>query len=109
MWSGLCEAEEVAPEVDGDPRAGARMRDGVPAGRVDARGKGAAVQEGAGLVAAERGRGRVEPQHNGIVEQLDCDEADGGIERCGRVGEKIHWVTMLASVTGTRSEEPLAR
>ena len=58
-------------------------------GRVDARREGAAVEERPRLLAAEGRRRRVEPEHDGVVEQLDGDEPDGGVERRRRPGEEI--------------------
>jgi len=81
MRLGSSEPEEVAAEVDGDPRPGAHVLERVPAGRVDARRERAAVEEGSRLVASERGGGWIEPQDDGIVEQFDGDQPDGGVER----------------------------
>ena len=75
------EPEEVAPEVDCDPGSRARVLDGVPARRIDARRQGAAVEERSRVVASERSIGRIESQHHRIVTQFDRHEPDCGVER----------------------------
>ena len=53
----------------------------VPPGGVDAGRERAAVQERPWLVAAERRRGRIEPQDDGVLEKLDRHEPDRSVER----------------------------
>ncbi len=74
-------SQEVAPEVDGDPVPRARVRDGVPAGRVDARREGAAVEKGPRPLASERAVWWIEPQNDGVGKQLCGNEPDRGVER----------------------------
>ena len=75
------EPEEVAAEIDRDPRSRARVLERVPPGGVDARRERATVQERPWLVAPERRRRWIEPQHDGVLEELDRDEPDRGVER----------------------------
>ena len=86
---GRGEAEEVATEVDRDPSAGARVLERIPACGVHARRERPPVEKRPGHVVAERGGGRIEPQHDRVVEQFDGDEADGGVEWRRRIVEKI--------------------
>ena len=81
MWHGRREAQEVAAKIDGNPGAGTHVLEGVPAGSVDARREGTSVEKRSRRLASERRVGRVEPQHNGVVEQFDRDETDRQIER----------------------------
>ena len=89
MRHGRREPEEVTAEVDGDPRSGARVLERVPARRIDARGERSSVEEGSRLVAAERGVGWIEAQDDAVVQELDGDEADDGVERRRRIGEEV--------------------
>ncbi len=81
MRNGRRQPQEVASEVDCDPRPRAHMLDGVPTRRVDARRQRAAVEKGSWLLTPECGVEWIEPQYDRIVTELDGHEPDGGVER----------------------------
>ncbi len=81
VWRRSGKAQKVAAKVDRDPPSGACMLDRVPAGGVDTGRERPAVKERPGDRTTERARRWIEPQDDGVREQLDGDEADGGIER----------------------------
>lgn len=75
------QAQEVAAKVDRYPSARACVFERIPPRSVDAGRQGAAVEKRAWRLTAERCGGGIEPQDDGVVEQLDGDEPDHGIER----------------------------
>lgn len=81
MRDGRCQLQEVAAKVSGEPRSRAHVLESKPTRGVDARSECAAVEKATRFGAAERGRRRIEPEHDRVVPELDGDEPDARIER----------------------------
>ncbi len=81
MGNGCSKAQEVASEIDSDPLSGVGVRHCIPAGRIHAGRKRAAVKERPRLLASESGCGWVESENNAFGEQLGGYETDRGVER----------------------------
>jgi len=89
MRLGRGEAKEVAPEVNCDPPTWTRVLERVPACRVDARCQRSPVQKRPRHVVADRDGGWIEAKHDRVVQELDGDESDRGVEWRGLFVEKI--------------------
>ena len=89
MGNGRSKSQEVASKVDGDPLPRARVRHGIPPGRVDTGRERAAMEKRSRLLASESARRRIETENDGVAKQLRRNEAYRSVERRGQFGEQI--------------------